>query len=147
MSAERMLDKTHPPSDEDVVAFIGQSAGLLWLALQTFVVDTYDLQSEWKYEGAKSGWSLYCRKSGRALVTLSPNSEGFTALVVLGGKEAEQALSNVESFGPNVRVLLETAQAFYDGRWLWIPVRDTRDVDDIQKLLLMKKKPARKKTN
>jgi hypothetical protein len=88
---------------------------------------------------------MYCRKAGRALMNLSPDSEGFTALVVLGVKEAAQALAEVEKFGPNVRERLETAHIFHDGRWLWIRVQDPRDVEDIQRLLIIKKAPVRKK--
>ncbi|MBE0695381.1 MAG: DUF3788 family protein [Anaerolineaceae bacterium] len=147
MPSERMLDKTHMPAENEVVAFIGQPAGEYWSALEQFVCETYDLRPEWKFEGARSGWTLYCRKSGRALLNLSPDSEGFTALVVLGAKEAAKALAEVERFGPNVRERLETAQVFHDGRWLWIRVQDSRDVEDIQHLLLIKKSPARKRTS
>ena len=146
MPPDRMLDKTHPPNEEEVAAFIGQPAGQFWSTHHHFVSETYDLSPEWKYEGAKSGWALYCRKSGRALLTLSPDSAGLSALVVLGAKEAARALSVVEDFGPNVRERLETAQVFHDGRWLFIRVQDPRDVEDIQRLLLIKKNPPRKKT-
>lgn len=145
MPPEHMLDKTHPPSEKEVAAFIGQPAAQFWSALQRFVCETYALNPEWKYEGAKSGWSLYLRKSGRSLLTLSPDSAGLSALVVLGAKEAEKALAEAGSFGPNVRERLETAQVFHDGRWLFIRVQDPRDVEDIQRLLLIKKNPPRKK--
>jgi len=147
MSPEPLLDKSHIPSLEDVVAFIGQLAGQHWTSLYRFVVDTYQLQPEWKYEGAKSGWTLYFRKSGRALVNLMPDREGFTALVVLGAKEAENALAQAEGFGSNVRERLETALVYHDGRWLFIRVHDERDIEDIQKLLLIKKKPPRIKAS
>ena len=145
MPSERLLDKSHTPTEDEVVAFLGQPAGQFWSALRQFVCDTYDLRPEWKYESAKSGWAMYCRKGGRALMNLSPDSEGFTALVVLGAKEAAQALAEVEKFGPNVRERLETAHIFHDGRWLWIRVQDPRDVEDIQRLLIIKKAPVRKK--
>lgn len=145
MCPDRMLDKTHPPSQEEVITFIGQPAGQFWLALVHFVTGTYSLSPEWKYEGAKSGWALYCRKSGRALLTLSPDSAGVNALVVLGAKEADKALAEADRFGANVRERLETAQVFHDGRWLFIHVNDSRDVEDIQRLLLIKKNPPRKK--
>jgi hypothetical protein len=147
MPPERMLDKSHAPTEEEVLAFIGQTAGQLWSTLSHFVRETYDLTPEWKYEGAKNGWTLYCRKSGRALVNLSPDHEGFTALVVLGAQEAEKALAAADTLGPAVREILENAQVFHDGRWLWIRVKTARDAEDIQRLLLIKKNPARKKTS
>ncbi len=145
MPSERLLDKSHTPTEEEVAGLLGQPHWQYWSALHQFVCDTYDLRPEWKYESAKSGWAMYCRKSGRALINLSPDSEGFTALVVLGAKEAERALVEVEKFNPNVRERLETAHIFHDGRWLWIRVQNQQDVEDIQRLLLIKKNPVRKK--
>lgn len=145
MTPERMLDRTRPPSEENVVAFIGQPAGQYWVDLRRFITETYLLEPEWKYEGAKNGWSMYCRKGGRALCTLSPNSEGFTALVVLGAKEAAVALAALDQFGPAVRNCLESAHVYHDGRWLFLPVQDQQVVDDIKRLLLIKKNPPRQK--
>jgi hypothetical protein len=145
MAANRMLDKSHPPTEEEIGAFIGQPAGQYWSALGSFVCETYNIIPEWKFEGAKSGWALYCRKSGRALLTLAPDSDGFNALVVLGAKEAGEALAQAQIFGANVRERLETAQVFHDGRWLFIRVQNERDVQDIQQMLLIKKRPSRKK--
>lgn len=145
MSPDRLLDKSHPPSEEDIAAIIGQPAAQFWSELRRFVCETYILSPEWKYEGIKSGWSLYMRKGGRSLLTLSPKSSGLSALVVLGAKESEKALAEASSFGPNVRERLQTAPVFHDGRWLFISVNSSRDVEDIQRLLLIKKNPPRKK--
>ncbi len=145
MPPERMLDKTRPPGEESVVAFIGQPAGQYWVELRRFITETYLLEPEWKYEGVKNGWSMYCRKGGRPLCALSPNSEGFTALVVLGAREAAEALAALDQFGPAVRSCLETAHVYHDGRWLFLPVQEERVVEDIKRLLLIKKKPPRKK--
>lgn len=145
MSPERMLDKTRPPSEMDVAAFIGQPASQYWTDLSRFIIATYRLTPEWKYEGAKNGWSMYCRKSGRALCTLSPNSDGFTALVVLGRKEAERALTAIDQFGPLVQTSLKETPVYHDGRWLFLSVRDAQVVEDIKRLLVIKKSPPKKK--
>jgi hypothetical protein len=145
MTPERMLDKTRPPTEDSVVAFIGQPAGQYWVDLSRYIVETYLLTPEWKYEGARNGWSMYCRKGGRPLCTLSPNSQGFTALVVLGSKEAAEALAMIDQFGPVVRSCLESAHVFHDGRWLFLPVQDAQVTDDIKRLLAIKKNPPKKK--
>ncbi len=144
MAHERMLDKTHQPNEAEMLGFIGHPVSDCWSALRVFLEDTYQIDPELKFGGAKYGWQYSYRKGGRPLCDLYPESGGFTTLVVLGGKEAAEALAALDGFGPNVRACLENTPAYHDGRWLWIRVQEARDVEDIQRLVLMKRKPARK---
>ena len=143
MSFERMSDKTHTPTEEEILETIGQPAGC-WTALSRYLAETYKIEGDLKIGSEKYGWFLSFRKGGRPLCDMFPEQGAFTALVVLGGKEAAQALTELPTFGPNVRACLENTPAFHDGRWLWIRVQDPRDVEDIQRLVLYKRKPARK---
>jgi inhibitor of KinA sporulation pathway (predicted exonuclease) len=144
MAYERMLDKTHQPGEADMLGCIGQLVSECWIALDQFLRETYQVEPELKFGGTKYGWVLSYRKGGRPLCDLYPENGAFTVLIVLGGKEAAQALAELDSFGPTVRGYLENTPAYHDGRWLWIRVQQSRDIADIQRLLLMKRKPARK---
>ncbi len=143
MSYERMLDKTRQPTNPEILSYIGQPAGDCWSALNRYLRETYQIEPEVKFGGAKYGWQLSYRKGGRPLCDLYPENGAFTTLVVLGGKESAQALSDLDAFGRNVRACLENTPAFHDGRWLWIRVHQPRDVEDIQRLVLYKRKPAK----
>jgi hypothetical protein len=70
-------------------------------------------------------------------------------MVVLGKKELDQALARLESFGPTVRQALTDSPRHHDGCWMYIRVGDPmtcqKDVVDIEQLILIKRKPARKK--
>jgi hypothetical protein len=144
MAYERMLDKTHRPGEAEILNCIGQPVNESWTALHAFLKDAYQVEPEFKFGGSKYGWVFSYRKGGRPLCDLFPESGSFTALVVLGRKEAAEALAALDSFGPNVRACLENTPAFQDGRWLWIRFQEPRDVADIQQLVLIKRKPARK---
>jgi hypothetical protein len=145
MPYERMLDKSRPPELAEMVSIIGQPAGDCWNALIRFIEVAYAITPELNFAGKNYGWELRCRKGGRPLCDLYPENGAFTALVVLGAKEAAEALACQDTFGPSVRGCLESTPAYHDGRWLWIRVQELRDVEDIQKLLLIKRKPAQKK--
>jgi hypothetical protein len=145
MTFEHMLDKTKQPSSEDILTFIGAPLAECWAALDQFVRETYAVEPEFRFGGSKSGWILRYRKGGRPLCEVSPRSGGFIVLVVLGKQEAEAAFEGIEALGPNVRTCLENAHAFHDGRWLWIQVQGAQDVADVQRLMLIKHKPARRK--
>ena len=146
MAYEHMLDKTKTPTPDEILTTIGQPSGELWISLSQWIQSTYDVLPELKYGGAKYGWAMNYRKGGRAVCSLTPERGAFTALVVLGAQAAEEVLACLESFGPAARSSFENAHAFPDGRWLWIRVQQACDVEDIQRLLLIKRKPARKKS-
>jgi len=99
------------------------------------------------FYGKKYGWAIRYRKSGKTLCSLFPEKGTFTALVVLGGKEAEKALSVLEEFGPRVRKLLEGTEQLRDGRWLWIRVLSEDEAEDIQELLRVKRRPRKVKAS
>lgn len=143
MAYERMSDKSKQPTEEEILSTIGAPAGC-WTALRRYIAETYKIEGELKIGSAKYGWFLTFRKGGRPLCDMFPENGAFTALVVLGGKETSQAKTMLDSFGPTVRACLETSPMFHDGCWLWIRVQDPRDVEDIQRLLLLKRKPAKK---
>lgn len=143
MAYERMSDKTKRPTEDEILETIGQPAGC-WTALKAYLAETYEIEGDFKIGSEKYGWFLSFRKGGRPLCDMFPEKGAFTALVVLGGKETAQAREALDTFGPNVRNCLETSPSFHDGCWLWMRVQDNRDVEDIQRLVLLKRKPGRK---
>jgi hypothetical protein len=149
MANERLIDGNARPSDQDMLAVIGAPLAEAWSGLRRFLVETYAVEPFLQYGGKRYGWNLQHRKGGRPLAELYPEYGSFTALVVLGKKELDQALERLESFGPTVRRALVDTPRFHDGCWMYIQVTDpltcARDALDIQELVLIKKKPPRKK--
>ena len=145
---ERMTDKTTQPSDADMIDVIGQPLSEAWTALRRFLVETYGIVPVYNSGGKRYGWNLQHRIGGRPLCELYPEHGSFTALVVLGKKELEQALQRIEEFGLTVRQALVETPRYHDGCWMYIRVSDPlacqRDVQDIEQLILIKKKPPRK---
>ncbi len=149
MAHERMLDKTHQPTDAEMLAAIGPSLSSGWTELRRFLVDTYDLAPIYNSGGTKYGWNLQHRKGGKPLCEMYPEHGSFTTLVILGSKELEHALAQIASFGSNVRQALTDTPRYHDGCWMYIRMKDAntveQDVSDIERLVLLKKKPSRKK--
>ncbi len=146
---ERMMDRSARPSDADMLDTIGQPIAEAWSALRRFLADTYAVVPTLDPGGKKYGWNLQHRLGGRPLCELYPETGSFTALVILGKAELEQALGRIETFGALVRAALVGSPRFHDGCWMYIrvsnPLTCRQDVQDIQELILIKKKPPRKK--
>jgi len=147
---ERMMDKTIQPSDEDMIHWIGQPIAAEWVALRHFLAETYAIVPIFNSGGKRYGWNLQYRSGGRPLCEMYPEQGSFTVLVILGKVELDQALEKSEVFGSTVRKALTDTPRYHDGCWMYIRASDPRtchrDVQDIEALILIKKKPARKKT-
>ncbi len=139
----RMSDKAHEPTEEEILDFIGEPAKEAWVELRRLIEDHYDLISDTVFYGAKYGWTVRYRKGGKTLCSLFPEKGAFTVLIVLGCKESEIAASLREELGPTVQKLIGDTQQLHDGRWLWIRLLTTSDVDDVMKLLQVKRKPRK----
>jgi hypothetical protein len=149
MAHERLIDKNVPPSDAEMIDVIGPALAEAWSGLRRFLVETYEVAPVLQCGGPRYGWNLQHRKGGRPLCEMYPERGSFTALVVLGKKELEQALARLDTFGPTVRRALTDTPRYHDGCWMYIRVSDPlscqKDVEDIEQLVLIKRKPAMKK--
>ncbi len=145
---ERMMDKTRQPSDDEMLATIGQPLSEAWTALRRFLVEIYNIEPIFNPGGKKYGWNLQHRIGGRPLCEMYPERGSFTALVILGKAELDQALGRIDSFGFVVRHALENSPRYHDGCWMYIRVANPQtcmqDEKEIEQLILIKKKPPKK---
>nr|MDO8080937.1 DUF3788 domain-containing protein [Candidatus Freyarchaeota archaeon] len=141
MSIGVFVDKEHQPTMEEIFAVLGSKRSL-WEKLTKFVADNYRTKDDFAFYGKNYGWAVRFRKGGKALLSLYPGKESFTVQIILGQTEAEKASSlNLSS---KVRKTLEDAHQYSEGRWLFIKIESEQDLNDIQKLLILKARPAKK---
>ena len=143
MSIGFFIDMNHQPSLKELNDNLGPIQPL-WERLLQFIETNYQMPGELSFGGKKYGWNLWYRKSGKSLVTLYPQEKSFVAQVVLGKDQVEKALEL--SLGDIAgRMLRETPQ-LHDGKWLFIPITEERNVQDVEQLLLVKRRPVRRRS-
>ena len=140
---QRMMDGTHTPIEKEMTDFIGEPAKGGWVELRRFLKENYEIMPEMIFD-KKHGWDVRYRKSGKTLITLTPEKGAVRVLIVLGREESEKALSMRNELSSQMYSLIENTKQLHDGRWLWIRLFQTKDASDIEKLLTIKRK--RKKT-
>jgi hypothetical protein len=136
-----MLDGTAKPSRKVLEATIGKRAPL-WTRLRTYLAGAYGLHPEMSFDGLKYGWAIRYRSGGKTLVTLYPEQGSFTALVVLGKKEADKARKIAGGLSKRVSDVMKQAETRRDGRWLWIKPVTIADIKSIELLLGTKRRPG-----
>jgi len=141
---ERMLGRDHEPTKNEILAFIGANASKSWIALENFMTMNYDFQLDLSYWGDKNGWILRYRKSGKTLVSFYPEKGGFTVQVILGKKEVVKFEDIRGELSADIIRLFDDTEQFHDGRWLYIKQPEMGTIEDIEKLIKVKRKPKPK---
>ena len=141
---ERMLDGNVRPDAQSVATWLGTSAFRHWTRLLEFIEANYPgvFTPDWIFGGKKYGWGLRFKKS-KSFCTLIPERNRLVVQIVFGGEEREKAEKTLLDLSPNVRQAYTGATTYHDGKWLAI-VADRKEIlDDVEKLLAIKRKPKR----
>jgi hypothetical protein len=132
-------NKGHRPSREKIMQSLGRASGL-WDELLSFINKSYRIEGEFKYYGVKTGWAYRVHKAGKALVMLFFEAGGLMAQIVLNPAQTEKALTSGLSLSTNK--MLKEAKVYHDGRWLFINLKTEKELEDVKKLLSVKRKPV-----
>jgi hypothetical protein len=132
------------PADEELQLLLGTFAWLAWNELHGFVKSNYNFEPVWDNGGKNAIWEVKYRRSGKTLCAYYVKEGYFTVLVVFGKVEREKFLLSQTEFCSEIIELYNNTHQYHDGKWLWINVTDRSIVEDVKKLIIIKKKPNTK---
>jgi len=138
------MDRVIKPYAE-VKAMLG-SASSAWEKLIGHIRFFYVMDELWEPGNPKhkNYNNLRIRRGGKTLITLCLREGYFIACVVMGKDEREKFEKQRESFGAEACKEYDEAEVYHDGKWLGFHVYDESLIDDIIRLLPIKRKPNRK---
>ena len=141
---QRMLDKSKPPDAGSVAQWLGAGEHRRWTRLLSFIEDNYPgvFTPDWIFGGNKYGWGLRFKKS-KSFCTLIPERNRLVVQVVLGAEEREKAEKILPELSSSLRKTYPEATTYHDGKWLAIAADCDMALDDIEKLLAIKRKPKK----
>lgn len=139
-----MFDRTRKPTESDIISYIADSqAVVIWNQIQEHLDTYYDLAKQILYYGDKYGWLVRYRKNKRTIVSLFPETHSFSLLIVYGKNEIDKFVTQKSDFQPEIVEIFENTEILHDGKWLWIRVTDSSVLDDLKKLIAIKRKPKK----
>lgn len=84
-------------------------------------------------------------KQGRkTILTIYSHKDRFTFLLIFGRKEREIFEEQAKSFSDYICDYYNNAKTYHDGKWMFIDVTTTEQLEEVKKLIQIKKKPNRK---
>jgi len=141
----RMVDGSGQPDAGSVAPWVGAQSYRRWRHLVEFIESSYPgvFTPDWVFGGKKYGWGLRFKKS-KSFCTLIPERGRLVVQIVLGGKEREETEKILPELSPDVRKKYAEATTYHDGKWLAIVADRDAILDDIKRLLAIKRKPKQK---
>ncbi len=133
-------DPSAVPNMKTISESITGDARNRWLSLNEHIQDVYNAKPQVFYSkcSAKPGWNVKYKTSGKALCTLYPEPESFTALVVTAAADMEKFNLARAVFSDSFNMLYDRTQLFNNTKWLMIGVINDTLLSDVEKLLHLK---------
>jgi hypothetical protein len=98
-----------------------------------------ELRPEWKYYGAKSGWTLKLFEKTRNLCFVMPRAGELSIAFVLGARAVELALRS--TLPESIRQEIRAARTYAEGRGVRVAARTPADLGPVETLLAIKRQP------
>ncbi len=131
-----------PPSTAQISAWIGRNPYKFWKRITHLIKRNYPgtFSPEWLFGGKKHGWSLRYKK-GKSFCTLIPEKDHFAILIVFGAKERAKVETMRDELSARAQEAYDKATTYHDGKWLFLTVDTDTVVQDVGRLLAVKRKP------
>lgn len=87
---------------------------------------------------------LKFKQGKKTILTVYIRKDKFTFLLIFGKKEREHFEAHREEFSQYVCGYYDNSKTYHDGKWMFFDVTTLEQLEDIKKLIQIKKKPNRK---
>ena len=141
-SGSRMTEPGTPPSESAIADWIGKEAHEYWKHVTHLIEQIYPnvFTPEWLFGGKKHGWSLRYKK-GKSFCTLIPEKNRFTLLIVFGIEERAKVETMRDHLSQHTQKKYDEATTYHDGKWLVLTINNDKVVEDVMRLLAVKRRP------
>lgn len=85
------------------------------------------------------------KKGSRSLCVCYVRPGWFAAMVTVGAKQMEELNRLLPAFSEPVRRVIENTRLFNGGKWLVLDVKQEEQLEDVQRLILLKARPPKGK--
>lgn len=131
------------PTLSDIGAWVNNP---LLEELVDWVRETYQAEPSVEFSKCSMdrGWNVKFKKGSRSLCVLYVRSGWVSAMVTLNAKQVAELELLLSSFSPAFRKIFAKTAPFNGGKWLIVDVKRREQLEEVQRLMLLKAKPVKK---
>jgi len=126
------IDKASRPTDNDILEIIG-SAKNNWNFILRHLTSALKLKGAFKFYGINYGWAIRFNKSGKSIVALYPDKDGFTVQIILNKCQVDSAL--LTDIDVKIIETIRNKEPIHEGKWIYLQIEKETDLKDILKLI------------
>lgn len=132
------------PTNEEMVALIGQSLFQVWNKLCELIELKYDMERIWNNGGKSWIYEYKYRRGGKSLCALYAKENVFGFMIIFGENERVKFEASRSDYALEVQRVYDESTTYHDGKWMMFELTDTSLFSDMEKLLLIKRRPNKK---
>lgn len=138
-----MKEALQIPTPETLEKLIGKDLYNIWSSLCQLIEQKYNMEQLWNHGGKAWKYEYKYRRGGKTLCALYAREQTFGFMVILGKDERAKFESQRALFSNETLKIYDEATTFHDGKWIMFEMRDTSLLNDMERLLSIKRKPNR----
>lgn len=129
-------ERSTKPTDAALAEALGKNKKH-WDAIDEHVARASEgLEREWKFYGAKHGWTYKVTRKKKAVLYLVPHGKSFTASMALREKAVEAVRRS--NLPPELVAEIDSAKTYPEGKPARIEVTSQKKVDIVKRLIAIK---------
>lgn len=137
-----MLDKV--PTNKELIALTGKQLFEVWTELCDMIEQKYDMEHLWNTGGKAWEYEYKYRRGGKTLCALYAKENCLGFMVILGKDERTKFEAEKQNYSIELQKIYDETKTYHDGKWMMLALTDTSQFADIEKLLLIKRRPNKK---
>lgn len=137
-----MLEKI--PTEQEIQQLLGKSCYQIWLKVIGLIKQHYLMDILWNKGGKTASYEMKFRRGGKTLCALYPRENNFGFMIIFGKAEREKFEQIRHELSQVTQQQYDTTTTYHDGKWLMLTINNDRYLEDIPKLLAIKRKPNNK---
>ena len=108
------------------------------------ITKLYDMEQIWNNGGKKWRYEYKFRKGGKTLCAFyfKDNTLGF--MIIFGKDERTKVEEIRNELSSDILETYDNTQTYHDGKWVMFNITDYSILEDLKKLLFIKRKPNKK---
>lgn len=129
---------------EELERLVGIERANIFYNIVAEITLLYDIPQTWNNGGKKWIYEYKFKKSGKTLCAFYFKQNVLGFMIIFGKAERDKVEEIRNELSANVLKTYDNAQIFHDGKWVMFNVTDDLLLEDLKKLLFIKRKPNRK---
>lgn len=108
------------------------------------ITKLYDMEQIWNNGGKKWTYEYKFRKGGKTLCAFYFNDNTLGFMIIFGKDERIRFEEIRSELSSEVLETFDNAETFHDGKWVMFDITNNLIIEDLKKLLFIKRKSNRK---